>query len=243
MNSDAVATSDLIVWTRRGPSLFEGTLEGKIRLSKTDPGSLELTGANTYTEGTKVWSGVLLVNNGVGSGTGTGIVEVLDGATLAGVGWIAGAVGIEDGGAISPGDGGPGSLTVGSLRLNNASEVHFALGQPNVVGGPSNDIVYIDGDPDNNNLTLDGKLFVTPGANFGPGRYRLFTYVGDMLTNNTLEVDPTVGGTIDATVQGRVDLVIPAGVGLPALSEVGLGVLAAVVLMGGAFALRRFEFA
>jgi autotransporter-associated beta strand protein len=60
-------------------------------LIKLGRGSLELSGANTYTGGTIVKSGVLRVTNTMGSGTGSGLVTV-EGGVLAGSGIIAGAI-------------------------------------------------------------------------------------------------------------------------------------------------------
>lgn len=59
-------------------------------LWKFGPGTLELTNANTHNISTVVREGRLLVNNTTGSATGTGWVEVGDGATLGGGGRIVG---------------------------------------------------------------------------------------------------------------------------------------------------------
>jgi autotransporter-associated beta strand protein len=58
-------------------------------------GTTTLSGANTYAGKTRVNSGVLLVANTTGSGTGTGGVEVKAGAMLGGTGSIAGPVTAE----------------------------------------------------------------------------------------------------------------------------------------------------
>jgi autotransporter-associated beta strand protein len=81
-------------------------------LSKTGAGTLRLNSANTYSSGTTVSAGRLLVNNSSGSGTGSGAVTVNSG-TLGGTGTIAGAVTVNSGGTISPG------TSIGTLTLNS----------------------------------------------------------------------------------------------------------------------------
>jgi len=60
-------------------------------LTKIGRGTLALTGSNSYSGGTTVENGNLLIENSVGSGTGTGPVQV-NGGTLGGTGIIGGAV-------------------------------------------------------------------------------------------------------------------------------------------------------
>jgi len=82
-------------------------------LTKSGAGTLRITGANTYSGGTTVSAGRLLVNNPTGSGTGSGIVTVNAGV-LGGTGTIAGGVTVNSAGTISPG------TSIGTLTLNSA---------------------------------------------------------------------------------------------------------------------------
>lgn len=86
-------------------------------LTKTGAGKLTLSSANTYTGGTTITNGALLLKNTTGSSTGTGPVRVNKG-TLSGTGKIAGTVTVGNGtsaGAILLGGNSatlPGTLTI-----------------------------------------------------------------------------------------------------------------------------------
>jgi autotransporter-associated beta strand protein len=102
-------------------------------LTKIGAGRLTLTNANTYTGGTVINSGTLLVNNTTGSGLGTGAVQAIAG-TLGGSGIISGtvAVGTGDGaGAVlAPGQNSvtPGTLTIKrSLTLRSDATYRVTL--------------------------------------------------------------------------------------------------------------------
>jgi alpha-L-rhamnosidase len=86
-------------------------------LTKVGTGTLTLTCANTYSGGTTVNGGTLLVNNTTGSGTGSGSVTVNSGAALGGTGTISGNVNWESGSAALFTAGSP--LTVGGVALDN----------------------------------------------------------------------------------------------------------------------------
>lgn len=92
---------------------FSGTLS-IASLTKVGTGVLTLSKANTYSGGTTISDGTLLVTNTTGSATGTGIVNASTG-NLAGTGIMTGAVtvGMSTGnsGYISPGNNGVGFLT------------------------------------------------------------------------------------------------------------------------------------
>jgi autotransporter-associated beta strand protein len=184
-------------------SVFNGTISDGAAAATTlvfnDPGSLTLTGNNTFSGGTTVNAGSLIVNNAAGNGTGSGPVSINPGATLAGNGTIGGQVSLAAGATLAPGSNGSGTLTItNDLGLNNASLLQFQL-------GTASDQVSVTGD-----LTLGGTLNISATAGFGPGTYTLFNY-GGALSVGSVTIGTTPAGynyTIDTSVQGQVNLVV-----------------------------------
>jgi autotransporter-associated beta strand protein len=86
--------------------LITGARDNRGSLTKKGTGTLVLTNANTYTGGTTISGGWLVMNNSDGSATGTGAVRVNAGIS-AGRGTIAGEVivgtGSGAGAALAPG--------------------------------------------------------------------------------------------------------------------------------------------
>jgi autotransporter-associated beta strand protein len=75
-----------------GAAAIDGKLSGSLtngNLTKTGPGTLALTGSNSYAGATTVSAGTLLVN---GTNSGTGMITAASGASLGGTGSIAGPV-------------------------------------------------------------------------------------------------------------------------------------------------------
>lgn len=150
------------VGARNANSTFSGSISNAqysgtgavAAIIKKGTGTWTLTNANTFSGGTKVNEGVLMVNNTLGSGLGTGTVAVNSGATIAGTGIISGALTVNSGGTLSPGNGGTGTFTV-----NNS--VNLLLGSTWVVDidKPNNkcDLLTLTG-----TLTLGGKLQIVP---------------------------------------------------------------------------------
>src|SRR6266496_5576714 len=95
---------------------------------KFGDGTLTLAGANTYTGGTAVGAGTLLINGNQSSATGTVSVSN-SGTTLGGVGTIGGAVTVYSGGSLAPGNGGNrnGPLSVPSVTLASGADFKVDL--------------------------------------------------------------------------------------------------------------------
>jgi len=125
--------------------IVSSTITGSGALAKTGNGIMQLTGSNSYSGGTTVSGGQLVLANTAASGTGS--MDIQSGGTLRGTGTISGLATIESGGMVSPGiTGSPGTLTFsGGLTLNSGSTYDFQLG------------------------TSSDKIVVTAGALTGPG--------------------------------------------------------------------------
>jgi fibronectin-binding autotransporter adhesin len=102
------------------------SISGGGDLNKIGAGTLQLTAASTYSGGTAIVGGKLLANNGTGSATGTGQVNVNSTGTLAGSGFISGPVVVNSGGTLAPGDG-IGALSVGALTFNSSSTLSVEM--------------------------------------------------------------------------------------------------------------------
>jgi autotransporter-associated beta strand protein len=156
-----------------GTANIDGTLSGVIggatSLEKDGGGTLALTAANTYSGGTIVSQGRLLVNNTSGSGTGSGSVTVNAG-TLGGTGSIAGAVTVNGGAHIAPGAS-IESLDVASLTLESGSILDFELGAPG-----TSDLLNVTA---NDGLTINGgSLNLFDAGGLAAGTYTLIDYAG-----------------------------------------------------------------
>ena len=128
---------------------------------------------------------------------------------MAGTGSIAGAVTIASGGTLLPGNGAPGTITVGPLTLNGGSFLSYLLGTPNVVGGPTNDLTIVNGAQ-----TVNGDLlFVTNSAGFAPGTYRLINYTGALGGSGQIIIGSLPDGdtgTIQTSIPGEINLIVSA---------------------------------
>ncbi len=138
-----------------------GETGGSFGFIKPGAGVLILSAANTYSGGTTVSAGTLLVDNTTGSATGVGAVDVDSGGTLGGTGSVAGMVNAQ-GGTVAPGDS-AGVLTVGGVSFDGSSTFAVELGGADN-SDPDNlefDQLAVTGD-----ASLDGTLDVSLLAAF-----------------------------------------------------------------------------
>jgi autotransporter-associated beta strand protein len=123
---------------------------------KTGSGDWTLTNNNTYSGGTTVEAGKLWVKNTEGSGTGTGAVHVLGGATLGGTGTIAGEVTVESGAVVLAGPEAESVLTIDTGLCMKAGS-YYAIDVNPI--NKRNNLLRVNGD-----FTMEGYVYFT---NFG----------------------------------------------------------------------------
>ncbi len=92
-NSDAFTGGTLILDGTASKNSISGIIANNsgtntLAVTKSGSSTWALSGANTYSNGTNITGGTLVVSNTTGSATGTGAVSVATGATLAGAGTI-----------------------------------------------------------------------------------------------------------------------------------------------------------
>ena len=105
--------NDVFVGANNLSTTFSGSIGSFGAFHKVGAGTLTLSGANTYSMGTTIEAGALIIANGSGSGTGSGAVSVNAG-TLGGSGIIAGATTIGTG-------SGPGAFLVPAAATTKQS--------------------------------------------------------------------------------------------------------------------------
>ncbi len=173
---------------------YGGVISGSGSLSHLG-GETLFSGTHTYTGPTTVTGGRLVVDGALASP-----VEVHNGATLGGSGFVSAAV-LHAGAALAPGSS-PGTFTVGALSLDAATFLDFELNGPNAPGG-SNDLVNVTGE-----LGLAGILRLEVGSGFTTGVYTLFTY-GTLGASHPLTLGIVPAGytfSLDLSAPGEVRL-------------------------------------
>jgi autotransporter-associated beta strand protein len=220
-----------------GRLALNGVVGGAQELIKSGGGYLVFGGANTYDGATTVNAGSLLVNAVMGDANDGGLT-VKNGATLAGKGTVKSDVIVEDGGTVSPGDGGFGTLTVasgtasgGNVEFQGASKLLVEITDP------SFDALDIGG---NLVLPVNSAIIAMNGGYDLAGSYQVVSV--------TRTYDPTGGREFqnsddDVTVTSTADTGVElsgstSSEPVPTLGEWGV-ILFAMLLAG--YALRRLR--
>jgi autotransporter-associated beta strand protein len=147
----SIASGQTLTVAETGSQTFAGVISNSGSLVKTGAGTLTLSGTNTYTGLTTVSAGQLVVN---GSSSGSAHT-VGNGATLGGSGTV-GALVVQSGGTISPGNS-PGILNVvGDTTWENGGNYNWELLDATGAAGTGWDQLAITGVLDLASLTAGG---------------------------------------------------------------------------------------
>jgi fibronectin-binding autotransporter adhesin len=179
-------------------------------------GEVLLSGSNTYTGGTVVNNGTLLIGNTSGSATGTGGIAVNNGGHIGGNGTASGMVILNSGGHVSAGTAGTNS-SIGTLTVGGAS----------FLGGS---ILDVDLSPASNDLLMStnglsiasgtGVNLFQAGTNgqFGiNGVYNIFNVTSGsipslgQLQSNLSVLNPAAGGNYTWGLNGNFVTLTIAG--------------------------------
>jgi fibronectin-binding autotransporter adhesin len=170
-------------------------------------GTTIFTAGNTYSGGTTINDGLLLVNNTVSteSGTGTGAVTVGAGTaatafrgTLGGTGYVGGAITVQEGGTVAPGaDASIGTLTAAG-NVTFTVNGHLAI----QLSGASADKLVVGG-----NIILSAAEFLDVTGTGTGSSWLIGTYGG------------TATGTFDTVTPGYA---VTIGSGLITLNSVAV---------------------
>ncbi len=177
-------------------------------LDSAGGGRLMLTQPSTYTGGTTVNGGTLLVNNTSGSGTGSGSVTVNGGGTLGGSGAIAGAVTCQSGGILAPGLGISAAGTV--LTIN--SSLTLASGSASIMAVSHNN--HTNDQIVSSTVSYGGTLTVITNAGDGAlvvgDTFQLFnsgTYAGAFSATNLPALSPGLAWSNSLAINGSIKVV------------------------------------
>ena len=176
-----------------GDTLISGVIAGVANgstLTKDGSGTLTLTGNDTFTRGTTVNGGTLLVNNTAGSGA---VTVSNAGTTLGGTGTISGAVTVNAGANIAPGNGGNNTAILNTGALTLASTSNFRVDINGTTAGSGYDRLHVA----TGGVTITGSnLVVTVGTTLSVGQtFTILSKVAGGAITGTFAGIPQ-GGTV-----------------------------------------------
>jgi autotransporter-associated beta strand protein len=179
-------------------SAYSGSISGNVAVTKNGAGTQIFSGDNSASTGaTDINAGTLQLDNFPFSsstgGTGSGNLTVHAGGTLAGIGSTFSTAIVEDGGAIAPGDNGPGTLTIGlSLLLQPGSTLKMDIGN----GPTASDLLRVaDGEFDASAVNIQ---FIPHGQLTFHQSYTFLNFTGAL--------------TLDGPIDPSDFILLPSGV-------------------------------
>lgn len=148
-------------------AITDGAGGDKLSIRKIGPGTLTLSGTNTYSFATEVDLGGTLLINGDNSGASSGsAVLVTNGSILGGTGTVGSLVAIQTSSLITGGT----TATVGTLTLNSNVQLSAATMLVNLSGSTSDKLVI------GGTLNLSNAVLSFDGSADGTSTYVLATY-------------------------------------------------------------------
>lgn len=199
--------------------ISDNSVSNTTSLGKGGSGTWTLSAANTYTGGTTISAGRLLVNNATGSGTGTGAVSVSSSAVLGGSGTISGATTLANGASagayLAPGATATATATSGGIGLlsfaNNltltsgAGANSFGSTVSFEINGTTRGTGYdgIDLTGSGKTLAYGGTMSLVFDAPINASTYNLFSLGGNTQSSTFAAVTiagSAVSGTPSATI-------------------------------------------
>lgn len=234
-----------LAFHRSNAHTFGNTISGTGDVAHNGSGTTSLTAANTYSGGTEVHAGTLLVNNMAGSGLGTGDVLV-DGGTLGGSGSFIGDVLVTSGGVLSPGNS-IESLGSGSIAFDGGTfefEINTTLVEADLLYGGAGSTLSLTNSPtltlsdlgSNDPLTLGTKFTLMSydgawngGTFVGYADDSTFSFAGNTWQIDYNDAAPGVNFLSEATLDGTSFVTITTVVPEPSsMVLLGFGLAAAI---------------
>ena len=197
----SAAAITLVVGANAASTTYSGILSGPGGLAKVGAGTLTLSASSTYTGGTSVAAGTLVASDTIaagGSATGVGPVAVSGSGTLAGgnatgtQGSVLGALTVNTGGVVAPGNVGTGILTVnGNTVFTSGAKLQIRIN--GAVAGSGYDQIKANG-----SVNLGGSTLSLAGS--------LVPVVGQAFTLVANDSSDPVSGTFNGLAEGAVFL-------------------------------------